>query len=507
MPETAQEALARDIILAAEHQEAVRKVFRRERDRLAAKPDADPVREAEWAAAIAALWVVAAEQVYPSTVTDINPGVTPGPAPDFGGFIQNAVEGIVKTTRRRIEALRLTKPLNLSRQLRKLYQVEFIQKRAPRIALDQALRQTASFEDAAAKKVEEATGVPLEKVWHNQGDSRVRSSHLSVAAVLLDQPFLVGGTELRYPRDPAGAGRETFGCRCWAEHREATEETLTPAKEPAAKPAPVKPSQDEIAASQAQKWEDQVQQFEPDFEQGQGAFHSDIPQQPWAEMETWHSSSMREMLGHDDLSGLDGFIESWTVDATPESKRLASLLAKGNADDVLTQAAKMIDDLPQGHSSTRWLPKNLDDADAFVESWQANQKLAAEVSKIRHPDGLTLYRGINTEGSKLLDDFAAAMKTGDLDDASLTSNFVDSWSLDPSVAVDFASSGTGQGLVLKTTIQPDDVITAFYEHPSFNMFNQSEVLWANTDQAFVPKVVNEIPGRFSRSRPLLEVTV
>ncbi len=226
MPETAQEALARDIILAAEHQEAVRKVFRRERDRLAAKPDADPVREAEWAAAIAALWVVAAEQVYPSTVIDINPSVTPGPAPDFSGFIQNAVEGIVRTSRRRIEALRLTKPLNLSRQLRKLYQVEFIKKRAPRIALDQALRQTASFEAAAAKKVEETTGVPSEKVWHNQGDSKVRSSHLSVSTVLRADPFLVGGTELEYPRDPAGTGRETFGCRCWAEYREATEETL-----------------------------------------------------------------------------------------------------------------------------------------------------------------------------------------------------------------------------------------------------------------------------------------
>ena len=262
MPETAQEALARDIILAAEHQEAVRKVFRRERDRLAAKPDADPVREAEWAAAIAALWVVAAEQVYPSTVTDINPGVTPGPAPDFGGFIQNAVEGIVRTSRRRIEALRLTKPVNLSRQLRKLYQVEFIQKRAPRIALDQALRQTASFEDAAAKKVEEATGVLLEKVWHNQGDSRVRSSHLSVAAVLLDKPFLVGGAELRYPRDPAGTGRETFGCRCWAEHREATEETLTPAEEPEADPRKGYTGYD---ADQVQLMDTDLSQLEAEF--------------------------------------------------------------------------------------------------------------------------------------------------------------------------------------------------------------------------------------------------
>ncbi len=259
MPETAQEALARDIILAAEHQEAVRKVFRRERDRLAAKPDADPVRDAEWAAAIAALWVVAAEQVYPSTVTDINPGVEPGPAPDFGGFIQNAVEGIVRTSRRRIEALRLTKPLNLSRQLRKLYQVEFIKKRAPRIALDQALRQTASFENAAAKRVQEATGIPMEKVWHNMGDSKVRSTHLSVAAVLHDDPFLVGGTELQYPRDPAGAGRETFGCRCWAEHREATEETLTPAEEPEAEESVgVATSDSNDAVRLSQDWADSL---------------------------------------------------------------------------------------------------------------------------------------------------------------------------------------------------------------------------------------------------------
>ncbi len=230
-PETAQEALDRDIDLAAEHAESVRVLFRRERDRLAANPEKDPVRDAEWAALIAALWVTAGEEVYKSTVTAISPGVTPGPTPEFPSFIGDAAKGIARTTRRRIEALRRTKPRNLSRQLRKLYQLEFVKKRAPRIALDQALRQTASFEDAAAKKVEEATGVPLEKVWHNQGDSRVRSSHLSVAAVLLDQPFLVGGAELRYPRDPAGAGRETFGCRCWAEHREATEETILAAED------------------------------------------------------------------------------------------------------------------------------------------------------------------------------------------------------------------------------------------------------------------------------------
>ncbi len=234
VPDTAQDALERDLELAAGHEEKIRAAFRRERDRLAADPTRDPVRLAEWVAVFTALWATAGEEVYASTVTDINPVVEPGPIPDFGPFIDQAAQGIVRTTRRRIKAVKALKPTNLSRQLRKLYQIEFIQKRAPRIALDQALRQTATFENAAAKKVEETTGTPLEKVWHNQGDNRVRGSHLSVAAVLLNELFLVGGSELRYPRDPAGSGRETFGCRCWVEHREATEETLTAVEAPQA---------------------------------------------------------------------------------------------------------------------------------------------------------------------------------------------------------------------------------------------------------------------------------
>lgn len=218
-PETAQEALDRDLDLAADHVDAVRAAFRRERDRLAAKPGADPVREAEWVLLLAGLWAVADEQVYASTVTTLDPDVEPGRSPVFNAFIRNAAQGIVKTTRRRIKALRLTKPRNLSRQLRKLYQTDFVKKRAVRIALDQALRQTATFEHAAAERVQAATGSDVFRVWHSQGDSRVRATHLSVAAVLLDEVFLVGGTELRYPRDPAGTGRETYGCRCWVEHQ------------------------------------------------------------------------------------------------------------------------------------------------------------------------------------------------------------------------------------------------------------------------------------------------
>ena len=218
VPDTAQDALERDIELAAGHEEKVRAAFRRERDRLAAKPKSDPVRLKEWVAVLTALWAGAGEEVYAATVTALEPDVDPGETPIFDAFIDKAAEGIVKTTRRRIKAVRVLKPTNVSRQLRKLYQIEFMQKRAPRIALDQALRQTATFENAAAEKVEEVTGIFIKKVWHNQGDNKVRSTHLSVASVLLDEPFIVGGVELQFPRDPNGAGKETFGCRCWAEH-------------------------------------------------------------------------------------------------------------------------------------------------------------------------------------------------------------------------------------------------------------------------------------------------
>ena len=218
-PETAQEALDRDLDLAAEHVDSVRAAFRRERDRLARDPTKDPVREREWVAVVAGLWAVADDEVYASTVTALDPDVEPGRSPVFNAFIRNSAQGIVKTTRRRIKAVRVLKPRNVSRQLRKLYQTDFVKKRAVRIALDQALRQTATFEHAAAERVQAATGNDVLRVWHSQGDSRVRASHLSVAAVMLDEVFLVGGAELRYPRDPAGTGRETFGCRCWVEHR------------------------------------------------------------------------------------------------------------------------------------------------------------------------------------------------------------------------------------------------------------------------------------------------
>ena len=69
-PETAQEALDRDIDLAAEHVDTIRDAFRRERDRLAAKPKSDAVRLKEWVAVLIALWAGAGEEDALKAVVD-----------------------------------------------------------------------------------------------------------------------------------------------------------------------------------------------------------------------------------------------------------------------------------------------------------------------------------------------------------------------------------------------------------------------------------------------------
>lgn len=218
MPTDPQAALRRDRRIATQLVAPVRRQFRRERDRLAADPEDDPVRTREWVVVFAGLWAITGDQVYAATVRQLAPNVTAGPVPQFPRFAAAAAVGLAATSRRRIADVRAVKPPNLSRQLRKLYQLDFVKRRAVRVALDQALRQTATFENAAANRIQQATGQVVSRQWRNQGDSRVRESHQSVAPVRLDEPFIVGGSMLAYPRDPAGPASETFGCRCWVEH-------------------------------------------------------------------------------------------------------------------------------------------------------------------------------------------------------------------------------------------------------------------------------------------------
>jgi len=55
-----------------------------------------------------------------------------------------------------------------------------------------------------------------EKEWASAHDSRVRSTHLAAdgQVVGIDEPFLVGSSELMYPGDPNGPIGEIANCRC-----------------------------------------------------------------------------------------------------------------------------------------------------------------------------------------------------------------------------------------------------------------------------------------------------
>lgn len=242
-------ALRRDIQLAASGSRFVRRRFREELAGLLPIVEAGGDWEAwmtgqvdEWEAVLASLWL-STEDVYQDTLEELT-GQTlkqtqqlvallqriiqrGQPTRQIEGFLSEAAEGIVVRSRRRIGTVlrELTTPAELrgaSRALRRLYQTEFVEQRANRIALDQVLRATATFEHAAALQAQVVTGRTYVKVWVTQRDDRVRAAHVEAdgQTVALDELFKVDGELLRFPRDPAGSAGNTVNCRCWTEHRQ-----------------------------------------------------------------------------------------------------------------------------------------------------------------------------------------------------------------------------------------------------------------------------------------------
>lgn len=242
-PTTAEQALARDKRLAAAHKRVVAAQFRREWRRIRRNPTQPAKQHAgEWETILTNIWTDAGQQVFQTHYQHLTGRRVDERAKQqlvaliqrlirdrreaetVAQFIEEAAEGITTTTRRRIQTIlrRLDRPSDIrrvSRALRRLYLTDFTGKRANRIALDQVLRATATYENGAAMLAQEVTGRDYVKVWRNQGDSRVRGSHTSVGSVMLGENFKVGLAELRFPRDPAGPASETYGCRCWVEHR------------------------------------------------------------------------------------------------------------------------------------------------------------------------------------------------------------------------------------------------------------------------------------------------
>ena len=248
-------ALRRDIRLAAAARRPIQTRFRQERDAVlaavAAGHDAtEGLSVPLWADTLGRVWVNAGSAVFTPALEELAPGATSRveagkqvqrlvalvadiigsgrPAERIAGFIEDAANGVVITTRRRIQTVlrsleRPSEVREVTRGLRRLYNTEFVTNRANRIALDSVLRSTATFEHAAALVAQDATGREYVQVWITQGDGRVRPTHAEAAGqqVALDETFKVGGAALRYPRDPAGPPGETYGCRCWTERKQA----------------------------------------------------------------------------------------------------------------------------------------------------------------------------------------------------------------------------------------------------------------------------------------------
>lgn len=244
-PSTATQALARDLRLASQVEPVVADLFRKEHNRHRRTSNySQNVRVEDWEELLADVWTVTGNTVFTQTFEQLTGKKVPTDqrakqelvaliarlirdgreAETIATYIEEASLGIVTTTRRRIQTVlrRIPTPSGarkISRALRRLYLTDFIKTRANRIALDQVLRATATYEHGAALLAQEVTGREYIQLWRNQGDSRVRDSHIGISPVALGEPFKVGGELLRFPRDPAGPAHETYGCRCWTERK------------------------------------------------------------------------------------------------------------------------------------------------------------------------------------------------------------------------------------------------------------------------------------------------
>lgn len=73
----------------------------------------------------------------------------------------------------------------------------------------------AASQERLAQAAEAVPG--LKKQWQHGGSNMPRPSHLAAHGQirLVDEPFLVDGEELMYPRDPAGSPGNTINCSCY----------------------------------------------------------------------------------------------------------------------------------------------------------------------------------------------------------------------------------------------------------------------------------------------------
>ena len=99
------------------------------------------------------------------------------------------------------------------------YTERYVRYRSEVIARTEALRAVHAANYEAFQQAIEGGGVQAQELirqWHTARDERVRETHVAADGQKrgINEPFLVGGAELRYPGDSLGPAREVVNCRC-----------------------------------------------------------------------------------------------------------------------------------------------------------------------------------------------------------------------------------------------------------------------------------------------------
>ena len=99
------------------------------------------------------------------------------------------------------------------------YRERYIKYRAEVIGRTEALRAVHAGNDEAYRQAIDGGVVDLSEIqrtWITARDERVRATHSAAGGQVrgIDEPFIVGGAQLRYPGDSRAPARETVQCRC-----------------------------------------------------------------------------------------------------------------------------------------------------------------------------------------------------------------------------------------------------------------------------------------------------
>ena len=99
------------------------------------------------------------------------------------------------------------------------YRERYLRFRSETIARTEALGVVHAANDEAFRQAVDdqlIDGTQIERKWRTASDERVRPTHAAANGQVrgLNEPFLVGGSQLRYPGDSRGPAKEIIRCRC-----------------------------------------------------------------------------------------------------------------------------------------------------------------------------------------------------------------------------------------------------------------------------------------------------